>query len=76
MQSFVKISVVLSIVRFGLKAGAKSQSTATANDRSVAEFFAIKQGAIQEIQAVLFNLPDIKPTGSPADYGPGVGATE
>jgi hypothetical protein len=68
--------VVLSIVRFGLKAGAKSQSTATANDRLVAEFFAIKNGFIQEIQAVLFNLPDAKPTGWPAGYGPGPGATE
>jgi len=68
--------VVLSIVRFGLKAGAKSQSTATANDRLVAEFFAIKNGFIQEIQAVLFNLPDAKPTGWPAGYGPGPAATE
>jgi len=68
--------VVLSIVRFGLKAGAKSQSTATANDRLVAEFFAIKNGFIQEIQAVLFNLPDAKSTGWPAGYGPGAAATE
>jgi hypothetical protein len=68
--------VVLSIVRFGLKAGAKSQSTATANDRLVAEFFAIENGFIQEIQAVLFNLPDAKPTGWPAGYGPGPAATE
>jgi hypothetical protein len=68
--------VVLSIVRFGLKGGAKSQSTATANDRLVAEFFAIKNGFIQEIQAVLFNLPDAKPTGWPAGYGPGPAATE
>lgn len=68
--------VVLSIVRFGLKGGAKSQSTATANDRLVAEFFAIKNGFIQEIQAVLFNLPDAKPTGWPAGYGPGPGALE
>ena len=68
--------VVLSIVRFGLKGGAKSQSVATANDRLVAEFFAIKSGYIQEIQAVLFNLPDEKPTGWPADYGPGRASTE
>jgi hypothetical protein len=68
--------VVLSIVRFGLKGGAKSQSVATANDRLVAEFFAIKAGYIQEIQAVLFNLPDAKPTGWPADYGPGRASTE
>ena len=62
--------VVLAIVRFGLKAGAKSQSVATSNDRLVAEFFAIKGGQIQEIHAVLFNLPDAKPTGWPADDGP------
>lgn len=68
--------VVLSIVRFGLKGGAKSQSTATANDRLVAEFFAIKKGFIQAIQAVLFNLPDAKPTGWAPDYGPERGATE
>jgi hypothetical protein len=59
---------VLSIVRFGLKGGAKSQSLATANDRLVAQFFAIKVGFIQEIQAVLFNLPDAKPTGWPAGH--------
>ena len=49
--------IVLSIVRFGIKGGATSQSTVTANDRLVAEFFAVKRGYIQEIQAVLFNLP-------------------
>jgi hypothetical protein len=68
--------VVLSIVRFGLKGGAKSQSVATSNDRLVAEFFAVRHGYIEEIQAVLFNLPDAKPTGWPAGYGPGRGATE
>ena len=67
---------VLSIVRFGLKGGAQSQSTATSNDRLVAEFFAVKAGYIQEIQAVLFNLPDAKPTGWPADYGPERGSKE
>ncbi len=68
--------VVLSIVRFGLKGGAKSQSAVTSNDRLVAEFFAVKSGYIQEIQAVLFNLPDAQPTGWPAGYGPGRGSTE
>lgn len=63
--------IVLSIVRFGLKAGAKSQSVATSNDRLVAEFFAIQNSQISEIHAVLFNLPDDKPTGWPADEGPG-----
>jgi len=60
----------------GRKGGAKSQSVATANDRLVAEFFAIKAGYIQEIQAVLFNLPDDKPTGWPAGYGPGRASAE
>jgi hypothetical protein len=68
--------IVLSIVRFGLKAGAKSQSVATSNDRLVGEFFAIQNGQISEVHAVLFNLPDAKPTGWPADYGPARGATE
>lgn len=65
--------IVLSIVRFGLKDGMKSQSTATANDRLVAEFFAVKSGRIQEIHAVLFNLPDAQPTGWEPQYGPGRG---
>ena len=63
--------IVLSIVRFGLKAGAQSQSAATTNDRLVAEFFSVKRGQIQEIQAVLFNLPDAQATGWPPDTGPG-----
>jgi len=62
--------IVLSIVRFGLKDGAKSQSTATTNDRLVGEFFAVKNGQIQEVHAVLFNLPDAQPTGWESQYGP------
>jgi hypothetical protein len=65
--------IVLSIVRFGLKDGAKSQSAATTNDRLVAEFFAVKKGMIQEVHAVLFNLPDAEPTGWPPDFGPARG---
>jgi len=65
--------IVLSIVRFGLKDGMKSQSVATSNDRLVAEFFAVKKGMIQEVHAVLFNLPDAQPTGWPPEYGPGRG---
>ena len=67
--------IVLSIVRFGLKDGSKSQSVATSNDRLVAEFFAVKKGQIQEVHAVLFNLPDAQPTGWPPEYGPGRGGT-
>jgi hypothetical protein len=65
--------IVLSIVRFGLKNGMKSESAATANDRLVAEFFAVKSGKIQEIHAVLFNLPEAKPTGWEPQFGPGPG---
>jgi hypothetical protein len=65
--------IVLSIVRFGLKDGMKSESVATSNDRLVAEFFAIKSGRIQEVHAVLFNLPDAQPTGWEPQYGPGRG---
>jgi hypothetical protein len=67
--------IVLSIVRFGLKDGMKSESAATTNDRLVAEFFAVKSGKIQEIHAVLYNLPDAKPTGWEAQVGPGRGGT-
>jgi hypothetical protein len=67
--------IVLSIVRFGLKDGMKSESAATANDRLVAEFFAVKSGKIQEIHAVLFNLPDAKPTGWAPQFGPGRGGS-
>jgi hypothetical protein len=65
--------IVLSILRFGLKEGMKSQSAATANDRLVAEFFAVKSGMIQEIQAVLVNLPDSEPSVWESWYGPGRG---
>lgn len=69
--------VVLCIVRFGLKAGAKSQNVATSNDRLVGEFFAVQNGNISHIQAVLVNRPDSHPTGWPTtDYTPGPGSTE
>jgi hypothetical protein len=61
--------IVLSIVRFGLKDGMKSESVATTNDRLVGEFFAVKSGKIQEVHAVLFNLPDVQPTGWEPQYG-------
>lgn len=69
--------IVLCIVRFGLKAGAQSQSVATSNDRLVGEFFAVQNGNISHIQAVLVNRPDGHPTGWPTtDYGPDAGSTE
>ena len=69
--------IVLCMVRFGMKAGAKSQSVATSNSRLVGEFFAIQNLHIQEIQAVLVNIPDEQPTGWPTtDYGPEQGSSE
>jgi len=65
--------IVLSIVRFGLKSGMESQSVATSNDRLVGEFFQVKNGLLQEIHAVLYNLPDEVSGNWPADYGPGAG---
>jgi hypothetical protein len=65
--------IVLSIVRFGLKDGMESQSGATSNDRLVAEFFQMKNGMIQEIHAVLYNVPDEVPGVWEPEYGPGKG---
>ncbi len=67
--------IVLSMVRFGLKDGEKSQNVATANSRIVAEWFSVKRGLIQEVHAVLFNVPDTLPPQWPADFGPGRGGT-
>ncbi|MES2603467.1 MAG: hypothetical protein V4603_00930 [Pseudomonadota bacterium] len=53
--------IVLSMVRFGLKDGMESQSVATSNSRVVGEFFAVQQGLIREVHAVLFNVPDSAP---------------
>ncbi|MGD8808944.1 MAG: hypothetical protein PVG24_05030 [Gammaproteobacteria bacterium] len=65
--------IVLSIVRFGLKDGMESQSVVTSNDRLVGEFFEVKNGMIQEVHAVLYNLPDEIPSVWEAEYGPGRG---
>jgi hypothetical protein len=62
--------IVLSIVRFGLKDGLEAVNPITSNDRLVGEFFQVKNGMIQEIHAVLFNLPDEVPSVWEADYGP------
>jgi hypothetical protein len=65
--------IVLSIVRFGIKDGMQSQSAVTSNDRLVGEFFQVKNGMIQEVHAVLYNLPDEIPSVWEAEYGPGRG---
>jgi len=62
--------IVLSIVRFGLQDGREAVNPITSNDRLVGEFFQVKNGMIQEIHAVLFNLPDENPSVWEADYGP------
>jgi hypothetical protein len=65
--------IVLSVVRFGLKDGMEAQNPITANDRLVGEFFQVKNGMIQEIHAVLYNLPDEIPSVWEAQHGPGRG---
>jgi hypothetical protein len=62
--------IVLSIVRFGIKEGMESQSAVTSNDRLVGEFFQVKNGMIQEVHAVLYNLPDEIPSVWEPEYGP------
>jgi hypothetical protein len=62
--------IVLSMLRFGLKDGMESQSVATSNSRTVGEFFAVQQGLIREVHAVLFNTPDSQAPVWEAEYGP------
>jgi hypothetical protein len=62
--------IVLSFVRFGLKDGMESQSAATSQSRIVAEWFTVKAGMIQEIHAVLFNVPEALPPVWEPEYGP------
>ena len=67
--------IVLTILRFGrLDGPIENASSVTAFDRLVAEFFTVKSGMIQEVQAILFNLDDAEPTGWDTPwYGPGAG---
>ena len=65
--------IVFSVVRFGIKDGMTSQSAVTSNDRLVGEFFQVKNGMIQEVHAVLYNLPDEVPSVWEAEYGPARG---
>lgn len=51
----------------------KSQSVAMGQRPARGRFFAVKNGRLQEIHAVLFNLPDAESTGWPPEYGPGRG---
>jgi hypothetical protein len=68
--------VVMSVARFGMKDGATPRSAAQSVDRLVAEFFAIRNGQIWDIQAVLSNRDDSLPTGWDPDYGPARGGWE
>src|SRR5690606_24821844 len=66
--------IVLVILRFGKLDGAVNASSVTAFDRIVGEFFTVKSGLIQEVQAVLVNRQDEQPTGWDTHwYGPGRG---
>jgi hypothetical protein len=69
--------IVLTILRFGrLDGPIENAASVTAIDRLVAEFFTVKSGKIQEVQAVLFNLDDAEPTGWDTPwYGPAGGPT-
>jgi hypothetical protein len=66
--------IVLVILRFGKVEGVENASSVTAYDRIVGEFFTVKSGLIQEVQAVLVNRSDSQPTGWDTRwYGPGRG---
>lgn len=66
--------IVLTILRFGKLDGAVNASSVTAFDRLVGEFFTVKSGHIQEVQAVLVNRDDAQPTGWDTPWqGPGRG---
>ncbi|MFM1886989.1 MAG: hypothetical protein RL026_2146 [Pseudomonadota bacterium] len=62
--------VVMSVARFGMKAGVKPQRPAQAAERLVVEFFAVRRGIIHDIQAVMVNRSEALPPAWPADYGP------
>ena len=66
--------IVLVILRFGRADGVQNAAAVTSIDRLVAEFFTVKSGRIQEVQAVMMNRPDAEPTGWDTRwYGPGRG---
>jgi hypothetical protein len=67
--------IVLVILRFGaLDNLGENAASVTSIDRLVGEFFTVKAGKIQEVQAVMVNLDDDEPTGWDNPwYGPGKG---
>jgi hypothetical protein len=62
--------VVMSVARFGMKAGVKPARPAQAAERLVAEFFAVRKGIIHDIQAVMVNRDEKLPSAWPPDHGP------
>jgi hypothetical protein len=66
--------IVLVILRFGKLDGVENAASVTQYDRIVGEFFTVKSGKIQEVQAVLVDRADAKPTGWDTKwFGPGPG---
>jgi len=66
--------IVLTILRFGKIDGVQNAASVTSFDRIVGEFFTVKSGKIQEVQAVLVNRNDSQPTGWDTRwFGPGQG---
>jgi hypothetical protein len=67
--------IVLTILRFGgIDGPIENAASVTSIDRLVGEFFTVKAGKIQEVQAVMINLDDSEPTGWDNPwYGPGPG---
>src|SRR5690606_15909411 len=67
--------IVLVILRFGAVDNlGENAASVTSIDRLVGEFFTVKAGKIQEVQAVMVNLDDDEPTGWDNPwYGPGKG---
>jgi hypothetical protein len=64
--------IVLTILRFGKIDGVQNAASVTQIDRIVGEFFTVKSGKIQEVQAVLVNRKDAEPTGwNTTWFGPG-----
>jgi hypothetical protein len=58
----VEAGVAMAVVRFGLQEGGDAAAL-NRPDRLVMEWFAVQNGQISEIVAVLVNRPDAEPTG-------------
>lgn len=66
--------IVLTLLRFGKVDGAQNAASVASIDRLVGEFFTVKSGKIQEIQAVMLDRSDAEPMGWDTPwFGPGRG---